>query len=204
MFGHCGVNDFSKVECDGDGSCPKANIIIYWDNICGGPHWPWPNSHPSLCRNTFWKKEPIFNFLDTLDIRIGGRCSFPTNWSFFQFCFSPLLPRTCLRQKVAKKTTRPQLILNSPLFILTKIWVLTFGICQNNHPFISFITSGQICAFVQTACVHNSTIQMSSSQSLAGSIHGRFCISARYRITIYLGWHNLWNSGQGRHFKVVI
>ena len=104
MFGHWGVNYFSKVECDGEGSCPNANIIIYWDNICGGPHWPWPNSHPSLCRNTFWKKEQIFNFLDTWNIRIGGRCSFPTNWSFFQFCFSPLLPRTCLRQKVAKKT----------------------------------------------------------------------------------------------------
>ena len=62
-------------------------------------------------------------------------------------------------------------------------------------------TSGQ--TIVQTACVHNSTIQMSSSQSLAGSIHGRFCISARYRIMMYLGWHDLWNAGQGRHFKVV-
>ena len=146
---------------------------------------------------------------------------------------------------VKKLQRRPQLIqrsLNSLLLILTKIWVLTFGICQNNRAFIIHLylfwwqahfwhwnaivkvrdvaivcnyaalctqlhiwpdNCWQVCAFVQTACVHNSTIQMSSSQSLAGSIHGRFCILARYRILIYLGWHNLWNARQGQHFKVV-
>ena len=40
---------------------------------------------------------------------------------------------------VKKLQRRPQLIqrsLNSPLLILTKIWVLTSGICQNNRAFI--------------------------------------------------------------------